>query len=180
MLHRIGYERWACFSFVLLLRIITNVLLIVSLPARIIAVTITTQILQTTVAGQPNTTQMLFPILITTTRTPNFIPLVVGSMTPDATSCVALDRVIPPRPLGMADSAMLWNGDSGLASNLGNRWSDLEATLICRLARRIPVGLQVGLLEEAEHSLQLGRSVQTRKRSLWLRPHRRQTHIRSG
>jgi hypothetical protein len=48
--------------------------------------------------------------------------------------------------------AMLWNGDFGSANNLGNHWSDLEVTPICRLVRRISVGLQVGLSEEAEHS----------------------------
>jgi len=41
-------------------------------------------------------------------------------------------------------SVTLWNGDSGSANNPGNRWPDLEATLICRLVRRTSPGLQVG------------------------------------
>ena len=65
-------------------------------------------------------------------------------------------------------SAMLWNGDSGLASNPGNHWPDLEATLIYRSVRRISVGLQVGPSEEAGRSLRLEWSVQTHKPSPWL------------
>ena len=64
-------------------------------------------------------------------------------------------------------------------NNPGNRWPDLQATLICRLVRQISTVPQVGRLEEAERSLRSELRLQMRKRSPWLWHRRNWTHTQS-